>query len=254
LKRYFLFIEYLGTDFNGWQSQPDLKSVQDEIERVLRIITRENDLKIFGSGRTDAGVHAQAQVAHVDFEHEISSRKLMYQANSLLKKGIAIWDIKEVDQNFHARFAASSRAYEYKLITKPSPLREHTSWLYQAELNFDLLNECAKLLLKVTDYSSFSKENPGNIGSEFCTIQEAFWKKNKEDEYIFYIRSNRFLRHMVRYLVGSMLKVGKGDLTIANFNLALKGLLINYVHHKAPANGLCLSEVNYPESIFIKKN
>ena len=251
LNRYFLFIEYLGTNFNGWQSQPDLNTIQDEIERVLRIISGKKDLKIFGSGRTDSGVHASNQVAHLDVESDLNTHKFKYQANSLMKTGICIWDIKQVNPEIHARFAASSRAYEYKIITRPSPLREQSAWFYNAEIDLDKLQECANLLSTVTDYSTFSKENPGNIGSEFCTIEHAEWKKVKEDEYVFYIKSNRFLRHMVRYLVGSMLKVGKGDLSIQEFEKALRGESDNHVHLKAPANGLCLIEVNYPSQVFI---
>ncbi|NCP84353.1 MAG: tRNA pseudouridine(38-40) synthase TruA [Bacteroidetes bacterium] len=251
MNRYFLFIEYLGTNFNGWQSQPDQKTIQDEIERVLRIITGKKDLKIVGSGRTDSGVHASNQVAHLYIETELDTHKFKYQANSLMKSGISIWDIKKVKPEIHARFAATSRAYKYTIITRPSPLREQSAWFYNAEIDLKKLQACANLLTTVTDYSTFSKENPGNIGSEFCTIERAEWEKVKEDEFVFYIKSNRFLRHMVRYLVGSMLKVGKGELSIQEFEKALRGENENYVHLKAPANGLCLIEVNYPNEVFL---
>lgn len=250
MPRYFLYVEFLGTAYNGWQSQPDGNTIQQKIERALGLIFKVDSMPIMGSGRTDAGVHASGQVAHFDVQSDIDIGKTQFQLNGILPKDIRILRIKKVNDQAHARFDAISRTYQYRLLTSPSPLRECTAWFNAKSIHVDLLHQCATLIPEVTDFSHFSKENPGNIGSVFCNIESACWKTIKDDEYIFEIKSNRFLRHMVRYLVGGMIKTATGIHSVDDFEKALHGKIPNYVHLKAPAHALCLSEVAYPNSIF----
>lgn len=250
MARYFLYIEYVGTPFAGWQKQPDALTVQGELERCIKLVTRQ-DCLVYGSGRTDAGVHASHQVAHVDLDEVIDLQKFAYRLNSILHQQIKVWEIKAVHSEAHARFDAISRAYSYKIVTKPSPLRASNAWIMNSDLDFNLMKEAASYIPKISSFKPFSKDNPTNIGSEFCKVEIAFWESQQESEYVFSIKSDRFLHHMVRYLVGSMFKVGTQTLSLETFKNALEGNESNFVHLKAPAHGLCLTEVNYPDSCFI---
>lgn len=248
--RYFLYIDYDGTDYSGWQYQPNHPTVQAEIENALKIYFREN-ITIYGSGRTDAGVHASAQVAHFDWKDSIDLGKVQRGINGILPKDIRIWKIREVNPEIHARFDATHRAYTYRFVNRQTAIKSRISWFTHVPVNIELMQKAAAFIPTVTNFNPFSKENRDNIGSEFCTVTRSEWEIREDDEYLFHIRSNRFLHHMVRYLVGSMYRVGLGELDIEEFHKALKGEIPNYVHLKAPAAGLCLSEVGYEESVFV---
>jgi tRNA pseudouridine38-40 synthase len=251
MQRCFLYIEFVGAVYNGWQKQPNVATVQEEIEKALQVILRRKDIEIFGSGRTDAGVNASGQVAHIDLDENVNLKKLQFQLNGLLPRSIHVFAIKPVKSTVHARFEATSRTYQYRLLSRPSPIRESFAWYYPYKINPELLSESATYIESINDFTPFSKENPGNIGSTFCTIEKAVWTQQDEIEWMFEIKANRFLRHMVRYLVGAMAKVASGTISLQAFQASLKGENPNYVHLKAPAHALTLTQVSYPDSIFL---
>lgn len=246
MPRFFLYLEYDGSQFEGWQIQPGVSTVQGELNLALKTICK-SEVFVYGSGRTDAGVHASFQVAHADLPQEYEKGKILRSLNALLPAGCKVWDIQLVNNDAHARFDATDRSYVYKVITNPSPLRDHTSWYLNNRLDFNLMCDAAHLITAVTNFETFSKPNPGNIGSTFCKVSLAEWKQISDDEFHFHITANRFLHHMVRYLVGSMIRIGDYKLSLERFNNVLQGIDTDYVHLKAPAKGLCLTHISFPK-------
>ncbi len=249
MPRFFLFLEYDGSGFNGWQTQPNSLTVQGELKRVLELIYKY-EMDVMGSGRTDAGVHASHQVAHVDLKEKPDFGRFLRSVNALLPNTCKVWDIIEVNESAHCRFDALNRSYEYRIIQRPSPLRNFNSWFLNQQLNVDLLQKAAELIPTFENFEFFCKPNPGNIGSTFCKIIESRWEKKSEHLFVFHISSNRFLHHMVRYLVGSMARIATGKLEMHSFKSILEGNNPEYVHLKAPAKGLCLTHVSFPDSIW----
>jgi tRNA pseudouridine38-40 synthase len=248
--RFFLYLEYDGSGFDGWQIQPNSITVQGELKRVLELIFRQ-PIEVMGSGRTDAGVHASHQVAHIDLDKTPDFGRFLRSLNALLPEKCKVWDIKQVHNNAHCRFDALSRSYEYRIIQRPSPLRDLNSWFLNQKLDIELLQKAAEFIPKFENFEFFSKPNPTNIGSTFCKIRDSYWELKSNDELVFHISSNRFLHHMVRYLVGSMVRIATSKLEFHQFEKILSGQYRDYVHLKAPAKGLCLSDIEYPESIWL---
>jgi tRNA pseudouridine38-40 synthase len=242
MPRYKLTIEYDGTDFSGWQIQPDARTVEEEIEKAMSQILQE-PIDIIGQGRTDAGVHAKGQVAHVDLADSIDKDKFLFGVNGLIGEEIQIHKIKEVHPDFHARFDAISREYEYTLLKKASPLGNRTAWWPGRDVNFRKLDECIHLLKGEFDFSGFSKFNEENF-TTLCTILTAELEE-KEEVFVFRISANRFLRNMVRRLVGSMIEVGKGKLLVSEFEEKLHTPESDVRTFTAPSKGLVLSNVFY---------
>ena len=236
-------IQYDGSDFNGWQVQAQGRTVQGDIESALSIIFSEDKITLYGSGRTDAGVHALAQVAHVELPAHLSPLELRQALNGNLKRDVRIVSVVEADNNFHARFSVTTREYEYHLVKNYSPITRK----YAAELKWDinqgLLNDCAAILPGEHDFTSFCKAT-AEVKNKNCNINEAEWK-DVEEKYIFRIRANRFLQHMVRYLVGTMLEVARGRYEAGDFNNLLDGGPTEAVVARAPAQGLFLKKVYY---------
>ena len=242
MPRYKLTIEYDGTDFSGWQIQPDSRTVEEEIEKAMSQILQE-PIDIIGQGRTDAGVHAKGQVAHVDLTDSIDKEKLLFGVNGLIGEEIQIQAIQEVHPDFHSRFDAISREYEYSLLKKASPLGNRTAWWPGQNVNIRKLEECIHLLKGEFDFSGFSKFNEENF-TTLCTILKAELEE-KDGMFVFRISANRFLRNMVRRLVGTMVEVGKEKLSVNEFEEKLCTPESNVRTFTAPAKGLVLSNVFY---------
>lgn len=244
MQKYKLIIEYDGTDYSGWQIQPTDLTVEGQLEEAFSIIFQQ-DIDLIGQGRTDSGVHAAGQVAHVDLPDTFAPDEVKHKVNNLVGKKIQIVHIEEVSEDFHARFDASSREYEYTLTTRWMPLKERYSWQMNRPLDVNKLKECAALLKGEFDFAGFSKFNEDNY-TTLCEIQRSEFFVDEEGEVIRYrIRANRFLRNMVRRLVGTMVRVAQGKMSIKDFKQVLEQPEQNIPTYTAPAKGLVLQKVFY---------
>ena len=240
--RYFIELSYKGTNYHGWQIQPDASSVQEEITKALATILQEKILLV-GAGRTDAGVHASQMFAHVDTVKKLSNN-YVHKLNAILPNDIVIKSIKEVSDDTHARFDAVSRTYEYKILLGRDPFLLETTWqLHQKNLQIEKMNEAANLLFKYEDFESFSKVKT-DVNTFNCSIMKAVW--TLEDKHlIFHIKANRFLRNMVRAVVGTLLEVGLGKKTVEDFRKIIESKKRSEAGLSVPAKGLFLTEVCY---------
>ena len=240
--RYFIELSYKGTNYHGWQIQPDASSVQEEITKALATILQEKILLV-GAGRTDAGVHASQMFAHVDTVKKLTD-DYVHKLNAILPNDIVIKSIKEVSDDTHARFDAVSRTYEYKILLGRDPFLLETTWqLHQKNLQIEKMNEAANLLFKYEDFESFSKVKT-DVNTFNCTIMKAVWIL--EDKHlIFHIKANRFLRNMVRAIVGTLLEVGLGKKTVEDFRKIIESKKRSEAGLSVPAKGLFLTEVCY---------
>ena len=244
-KRYFIELSYNGTDYHGWQIQPNDITVQECLDKALSIYFRQTIVSL-GCGRTDAGVHATQFYAHFDLINladEVVQNSIT-GINSLLPYTIAVKRVFAVPDDAHARFDATARAYKYHLHFDKDPFKLDRSWLYKGNLNFDAMNEAAALLLKFTDFSCFSKSNTQTFTNN-CKITAAYFEK-VEDGLIFTIKADRFLRNMVRAIVGTMVLVGKGDIEIASVSNIIESKNRSNAGQSVPACGLYLVGVEYP--------
>jgi tRNA pseudouridine38-40 synthase len=235
-------LSYKGTNYHGWQIQPDASSVQEEITKALATILQEKILLV-GAGRTDAGVHASQMFAHVDTVKKLSNN-YVHKLNAILPNDIVIKSIKEVSDDTHARFDAVSRTYEYRILLGRDPFLLETTWqLHQKNLQIEKMNEAANLLFKYEDFESFSKVKT-DVNTFNCTIMKAVW--TLEDKHlIFHIKANRFLRNMVRAIVGTLIEVGLGKKTVEDFRKIIESKKRSEAGLSVPAKGLFLTEVCY---------
>ncbi len=240
--RYKITIEYDGTNFSGWQIQPDARTVEEEIEKALNTIF-QTPVDIIGQGRTDAGVHAKRQIAHFDLPESIDLEKLQFGINGLTGNEIYIHTVEEVHSEFHARFDAISREYEYTLLKKASPLYERITWWPGRNVDYQVIHNCIQLLKGEFDFSGFSKFNEENY-TTICTVINSELIED-EEKLVVKIRANRFLRNMVRRLIGTMVEVGKGKLSVHDFKEKLQNPEADIQTFTAPAKGLVLSNVFY---------
>lgn len=240
--RYRLDLAYKGTNFHGWQIQPNAITVQGEINKALFTVLREN-IETVGSGRTDAGVHASYQVLHFDYDSEIKV-DLAHSLNSLLPKEIVVYDFYQVDDGFHARFDPVSRAYIYRILNKKNPFLINQYLFKQSLPNIDLMNEACLVFLKHINYKCFSKTHT-DVKTFDCTISEAYWKRT-DNGLEFYIKANRFLRGMVRAIVGTLLQIGYEKEPISYLEKVILSEDRTKAGQAVPAEGLFLCEVNYP--------
>ena len=240
--RYFIELSYKGTNYHGWQIQPDASSVQEEITKALATILQEKILLV-GAGRTDAGVHASQMFAHVDTVKKLTD-DYVHKLNAILPNDIVIKSIKEVSGETHARFDAVSRTYEYRVLLGRDPFLLETTWqLHQKNLQIEKMNEAANLLFKYEDFESFSKVKT-DVNTFNCTIMKAVW--TLEDKHlIFHIKANRFLRNMVRAIVGTLIEVGLGKKTVEDFRKIIESKKRSEAGLSVPAKGLFLTEVCY---------
>ncbi len=243
MPRYKLVIEYVGTAYSGWQKQPNAVTVEETIESALKRITGEPAVDIIGQGRTDSGVHAEAQTAHVDFSESIDKDELLYALVGVLPKDIAVWDMEKVSPDFHARFDAIYRRYRYCIARRPRPLLKDTTTTEFRELDIEAMNYCADLIEGTHNFDSFTKPDNQNPSSE-CEVSHSTLEES-EGMLVYRIQANRFVRHLVRRLVGTMLQVGLGKCPAEKF----EDMLLNPSKHKnghgAPARGLILEKVGY---------
>ncbi len=250
-KSYFLTTSYKGTAYHGWQKQPNAVSVQEKIEQALSLILVE-EVSILGSGRTDAGVHATGQVFQLKLEEFVDVAQIVYRLNKILPHDIAINNYKEVQPTAHARFDALSRTYEYHLINTKDAFGNYLSYYFKKPLNISLMNEAAAKMKQFTDFESFSKIKT-DVNTFNCEIFEAIWKaEQKQDSelLVFRVSANRFLRGMVRAMVGTLLEVGLGKITVPKFEAILQSKDRSAAGRSVPAHGLFLTSVKYPQEIY----
>lgn len=243
-QRYFMLLSYKGTNYHGWQIQPNAVSVQQVLENALSTVLRE-EIAVTGAGRTDAGVHASFFVLHFDATEVISSfENLVYKLNSLLPFDIAVQRIWPVADDLHARFSAISRTYKYYISTKKNPFKAETSFKYLLPLDIDKMNDAAQMLSDYEDFTSFSRLHT-DVKTNTCKILWAEWEALNA-QLVFTIKADRFLRNMVRAIVGTLLEVGKGKLTLNDFRKIIEAKDRAAAGASAPAKGLFLVNVEYP--------
>lgn len=241
--RYFIEFAYNGTRYLGWQAQPDTKqTVQETLQSALSLLLR-TPLEITGAGRTDTGVHASQMFAHFDYEGEIDVEKMLYRINSFLPRDIAVHDIFPVIPEAHARFDAKWRTYEYHINTTKEVFLENLSWYYFRQLDLDCMNEAAKILFKYDDFECFSKTNT-DVKTFICHISQAQWTQNG-NRLVFTITADRFLRNMVRAIVGTLIQVGLGKTSLKDFERIILSKKRSEAGFSVPARGLYLVEVGY---------
>ena len=251
--RYFITLSYDGTNYSGWQTQPDATTVQETIEQALTLVARSPEpIAILGAGRTDAGVHARGMVAHVDLPMSPDeARQLIYRTDRYLPHDIALYDIRPVREEAHARFSATSRTYRYYVTLRKDPFQEARMLRLYFPLDFDRMNEAAGRLKDFTDFTSFSKLHT-DVKTNNCRVTEAYWQPGAHDgEWIFTITADRFLRNMVRAIVGTLLQVGKGRLSPEDFAAIIESKDRGRAAASAPAHALYLEHVAYPPSIYL---
>ncbi len=240
-------LSYAGTRYHGWQSQPNAVTVQETLEKALSLILRM-PIKIVGAGRTDTGVHATQMVAHFDTLKSINPEDLTYKLNSFLPQDIAILEIKPVVPNAHARFDAQSRHYQYFIHQQKSPFLNATSWELNRPLDLDAMNQAAKVLLSYTDFKSFSKTHT-DVKTYICDVQQAEWQVVNH-QIVFKITADRFLRNMVRAIVGTLIQVGLHQLSFDDFKQIIEARDRNKAGFSVPAKGLFLTKITYSPKIF----
>lgn len=242
MPRYKILIEYNGAHYCGWQKQPNGATVEEEIEKALAQILRQ-PVDIIGQGRTDSGVHAEGQVAHFDFPNALDPDRLLYALLGVLPRDIAVWDMEDVGSDFHARFDALFRRYRYQVALRPVPLLTDTSEMVLNDLDFDAINTCAQKIRGTHNFDSFTKPDNDNPDSR-CEVQLSEFTY-EEPLLIYHIQANRFVHHMVRRLVGTMLEVGKGKRTVEDFVDMLDHPSKKKNGFGAAARGLILEKVGY---------
>lgn len=248
MKRYFIYLGYNGTNYCGWQNQPSGVAVQQTIENGLFTLLRV-PVPIVGAGRTDAGVHARMMAAHFDFEGEaLDTMLLAEKLNRVLPKDIVVYNIKEVRVDAHARFDALSRLYRYYITTKKDPFSYPFKHKVHGEMDIDRMNACAKVLFEYEDFTSFSKLHT-DVKTNNCTIMQAFWEE-KDGDLVFTIQANRFLRNMVRSIVGTLLEAGRGKLDEAGMRKVIEAKDRGVAGTSVPGHALFLEEIEYDKNIF----
>lgn len=240
--RYFIKFSYNGTHYHGWQKQPNAISVQETLNNALSTILNTT-IDVMGAGRTDTGVHARQMFAHFDTETEINVSTIIHKLNSYLPIDIAIFNIIKVSDNAHARFDAKSRTYEYHITTKKDVFQDALSWNLKQKLDIEKMNEASKLLLKRTDFQCFSKVNT-EVNTFNCKIFDAHWQQN-QNQLVFTIKADRFLRNMVRAIVGTMINIGLEKVSLTQFISIIESKDRTKAGFSVPAKGLFLTNIEY---------
>ncbi len=248
-KRYFVYLAYDGTAYHGWQIQPNGVSVQEVLMHSLSTCLRR-EIAVVGAGRTDTGVHAKLMVAHFDYEGPLDMQCLTDRLNRLLPRDISIYKIVEVKPDAHARFCATSRTYKYYITTAKNPFRRNYTYRLFSPLDIDKMNEAAQLLFRYTDFTSFSKLHT-DVKTNNCRIMRAEWTPCGADEWVFTIQADRFLRNMVRAIVGTLIDVGRGKLTLEGFCRVIEQKDRCQASTSMPGNALFLVDITYPADLFV---
>ncbi len=250
-QRYFIELAYKGTHFHGWQIQPNAVSVQACLEKALSVITREL-IAVTGAGRTDTGVHASYFVAHFDSaKQNLDHPDFVHKLNSFLDKDLVIFCISKVSAEAHARFDAVSRTYQYHLNLLKDPFALETSWYFYRQPDLVRMNEASRLLFEYIDFTSFSKLHT-EVKTNNCKIRQTEWTQTGGN-IVFTVKADRFLRNMVRALVGTILEVGMGKIDIRDFRTIIEQRDRGAAGLSVPAQGLFLTDIEYPENIFMRK-
>jgi len=246
--RYFIQLSYKGSNYHGWQIQNNSNTVQAELNKALSTILEER-VYCTGCGRTDTGVHAKEFFAHFDCEKDLfSDNEFLYKTNGCLPPDIAVHKFYKVNHDANARFDAISRSYQYQIIREKNVFdNEYTYYLY-GNLDLEIMNKAATIILDHTDFTSFSKSNSQSKTND-CNIKESFWEE-KNGRLNFHITANRFLRGMVRSIVGTMIDLGKGKLSLEDFTDIILSKDRTKAGFSVPAQGLFLIQLTYPESVF----
>lgn len=243
MARWKVTIEYDGTAFHGWQRQKQGRTVQGELEKAFSTWCNRK-IEVTGQGRTDRGVHAEAQTAHLDLDPSCNASSLMAAMRGLLPPDVAVVGAEKVHDDFHARFDALSRCYRYRITTRPSPLRRNTSWILLQQPDPALLYRCAAMLRGEHDFRNFSKQENKEVKNTRCWIYQSEWIRNG-DLWEYRVEGNRFLRYMVRRLVGTMICVALGRMELSGFERLLGGKEREEKVVSAPPQGLLLEKVIY---------
>ena len=243
MQRYFVHFAYDGTRYHGWQIQPNGISVQEVLQKALSTLLRE-EMTVVGAGRTDAGVHARHMVAHFETERQFEPQQLAYKLNRLLSRDVAVSKVEPVAPDMHARFSATKRTYHYYIHTAKNPFRRAYSCELHYELDFELMNEAAAHLLEVSDFGAFCKAG-ADVKTTLCDVSEARWIRESENEWFFRIAANRFLRNMVRAVVGTLIDVGRHRVSLDQFRAIVAGKSRSEAGESMPGNALFLENVEY---------
>lgn len=244
MARYFIRLSYRGVSFHGWQIQPNAVSVQEEIEKAMTIVLRR-DITIVGAGRTDTGVNARVMYAHFDYDLTLPDKsRLLVSLNRLVGKDIAIHDIFKVDDYAHARFDAISRTYKYFVAFEKTPFFYPLSWFCPNRLDIDKMNDAASRLLETEDFTSFAKLH-SDAKTNICRVTEARWTMEGKHMAVFTITADRFLRNMVRAVVGTLVEVGRGKMTLEQFEDVIRCKDRCSAGQSMPGEALFLWDVKY---------
>ncbi|MEY8780608.1 tRNA pseudouridine(38-40) synthase TruA [Allomuricauda sp. XS_ASV26] len=245
--RYFIQFSYFGKAYHGWQNQPNAITVQEVLEKALSTLLRDK-IDVVGAGRTDAGVHAKQMFCHFDFDSIDDKKDLAYRLNAFLPDDIAVQEIRTVVDGAHARFDAIERTYEYWLVREKDPfLFDYAHWV-KHPLDLPAMNEAAKMLLEYTDFECFSKSNT-DVKTFNCDVRQAYWEA-RADKWVFTITADRFLRNMVRAVVGTLLDVGLKKIKSEDMHRIIASKDRSEAGVSVPAKGLYLTKVIYPKDIF----
>ncbi|MEJ8763961.1 tRNA pseudouridine(38-40) synthase TruA [Phocaeicola sp. HCN-40430] len=247
--RYFIYLSYDGTNYHGWQIQPNGISVQEVLMKALSTFLRK-PIEVVGAGRTDAGVHARLMVAHFDFDAELDCATVVDKLNRLLPPDVAVHRVCRVKSDAHARFDATYRTYKYYITTCKDPFNRAFSWRVFQKLDFEKMNEAAQVLFDYIDFTSFSKLHT-DVKTNNCKMMYARWEQIGEHDWVFTIQADRFLRNMVRAVVGTLVEVGKGKLTVEGFRKVIEEKNRCSAGTSVPGNALFLVDVGYPEELFL---
>lgn len=242
MPRFKITIEYDGSRYNGWQKQPQGSTIEGEIESALEKIL-QHPINIVGQGRTDSGVHAEAQVAHFDFSEPLEKHWLLFALLGVLPKDISVWDLEHVDDDFHARFQATARQYRYQIIRRASPLWRNRAEMVLGDLDMDAVHACAEMVPGEHNFIAFTKESEDQSDTT-CTVHHSVFEE-RNHLLIYRIRANRFVRHMVRRLVGTMIAAGKGKISEDDFKSLLNATKKGAKGQGIRAKGLFLERVFY---------
>jgi tRNA pseudouridine38-40 synthase len=250
LARYFIFISFKGTSYHGWQFQPNSVTVQKTIEEALTFILGEK-ISTTGAGRTDAGVHALVFCAHFDSSNPdlTDEKNLVFRLNRFLPDDISVTGIRKVLPGSNARFSAVSRTYKYNISRIKDPFSDDSSWFIHGDLDIVSMSRASELLLNHTDFTSFSRLHSDNK-TNLCRIYQAGWEQS-DNMLVFTIKADRFLRNMVRAIAGTLVEVGRGRLSIGEFDSIILSKNRSSAGMSAPAKGLFLTGIEYPEEIFV---
>lgn len=247
--RYFIYLAYDGTNYHGWQIQPNGDSVQETLTRGLKTFLRDDTLEVTGAGRTDAGVHARLMVAHFDFSRLLDVEAVTDKLNRILPPDISVYRVRQVRPEAHARFDATYRTYKYYITTRKDPFNRAYSWRIFQPLDFEKMNEAARTLFDYIDFTSFSKLHT-DVKTNNCKIMQAYWEQTGSDEWVFTIQADRFLRNMVRAVVGTLVEVGRGKLSVEGFRRVIEEKNRCSAGTSVPGNALFLVDIGYPDALF----